>query len=138
MLALVGAHRGGGQTKTGGGDHFCMTVGGPRRRNDNSMVRFLFLSCQSGAGFPRCCLVWAGLACAAPHGHSVFSTVSPHARPHPDWPTNFWVCSQQQNVLNSMKLWFLKHRPHAISSPFLTDLCLPPSLASHHILRLST
>lgn len=59
---------------------------GPRRRVDNSMVRFLslflFLSTIALPLSLLCCC-WSGLAwpVPAPHGHSVFSTVSPHACP---------------------------------------------------------
>ena len=81
-----------------------------------SMVRFPFLPAKARCRFS---LFAAGLALAwpvpAPHGHSVFSTVSPHARPCPDCPTDF--------------VWFLDSKkssdahsdtanPHVVHGPF--------------------
>lgn len=119
----------GRQKKTGGGNR---DRWGPRRRMGNSMVRLPFLPCQSRCRFSlfvTLLLAWPlAWPVLAPHGHSVFSTVSPHARPD-RLPNRFCVCFSltATNVL-MLSVMLLLMSSKTSPSLFLFVSCLQPAL----------
>lgn len=122
---LFGGRTGQNKKKTGGGNRDSW---GPRRRDGQPHCKVPVPACQSRCRFSlsvTLLLAWSlAWPVPAPHGDSVFSTVSPHARPRPDCPTDFAGVS----LTASNALIFISSKGPVSSYFLLRPLPLVPAL----------